>query len=106
MDDELTGANHEGKVPVTVHCPACNVDVVIHVPEGHEDEKVRWEHACSNDSVYVGEWVNPDAVQSIAKPGPDDDVIWDGTRRAYVPRVVQGVTVSDGGSAIEGAATP
>lgn len=96
--DELS-PNVEGKRAVTVRCEACSVDVEIWIPEDHTDAKVRFEHACSNSSVYKGEWVNPDAPVVITDPGEDDDVIWDASQQAFVPRVVN---VVDGGNAVEG----
>lgn len=98
---EELSPNAVDKHTVTVHCDACDVDVEILVPDGHTDAKLRWEHACSNSSVFKGEWINPDAPEVITDPTEDDDVIWDAAQQAYVPRVVANVV--DGGQSVEGA---
>lgn len=97
--EELELPNRVGKVAVTAHCDACDVDVELWIPEGHTDAKVRFEHPCSPTSVFKGEWLNPDAPEPVAEPGPDDDVIWDGEQQCFVPRVVANVV--EGGNAVE-----
>lgn len=89
--------NQMGKVPVTV-TTSTGEEVTIHVPEGHGDYSVRYEDAAG----VKHEWINPDAVAPVIDPTPDDDVIWDAARQAYVPRVTH--VVAEGGAAVEGQA--
>lgn len=84
--------HREGRVPVTV--PVAAGEATIWVPEGHTDH-VTYEDIDGTKLV----WENPAHVPTITEPGPDDDVMWDASVHAYVPRVR--VAVAEGGSGVE-----